>query len=201
MPEKNPKSATIWEEWKETEGRKDVKLYHYFERESGPFRSISELPDTEAEEILRRIRVEKPDIFLAKRPDDYVQKRRKFENILRNEFLKKGGSIERNTPHYLVVEEVPFFEKWYENTAWITVDTSELDLRTVSFTYGDSHPTFSGNVKDGKEYRNTLYTYDEILKIIDKYGLPQIWNPDFKYGPECYIEVQVWSDRGLEKWI
>ena len=178
-----------------------MKLYHYYERENGPFRSISELSDTEAEEILRRIRVEKPDIFLAKRPEDYVQKRRKFEGILRSEFLKKGGLAERNTPHYLVVEEVPFFEKWYEDTARIIVDTSELDLRTVSFTYGDSHPTFSGNVKDGKEYRNTLYTYDEILKIIDKYGLPQIWNPDFKYGPECYIEVQVWSDRGLERWL
>lgn len=41
----------------------------------------------------------------------------------------------------------------------------------------------------------------EKLKIIDKYGLPQIWNPDFKYGPECYIEVQIWTDRGLEKWL
>ena len=55
--------------------------------------------------------------------------------------------------------------------------------------------------RDGKEYRNRLYSYDEILKIIDKYGLPQIWNPDFKYGPECYIEVQIWTDRGLERWI
>ena len=52
-----------------------------------------------------------------------------------------------------------------------------------------------------KEYRNRLYNYDEILGIIDKYGLPQIWNPDFKYGPECYVEVQMWTDRGLEKWM
>ncbi|MBR5733878.1 MAG: hypothetical protein IKX80_10580 [Lachnospiraceae bacterium] len=176
-------------------------LYHYYERDNGPFRSISDLPDEEAEAVLQRIRSEKPDIFLAKRPDDYLIKRRRFEKILRDEFIKSGGAPERETPHYMVVEKCPFFEKWYEHTAWIEIDSSELDMSQVSFTYGDSHPTFSGNVKDGKEYRNRLYSYEEILGIIEKYGLPQIWNPDFKYGPECYVEVQVWTDRGLEKWL
>lgn len=176
-------------------------LYHYYEESRGPLRSISDLSDEEAESVLQRIRTEKPDIFLAKRPEDYVQKRRRFEGILRNEFIKMGGCPERNTPHYFVVEQCPFFEKMYEKTAWITVDTDELDMSQVSFTYGDSHPTFSGNTKDGKEYRNRLYNFEEIQEIIKKYGLPQIWNPDFKYGPECYVEVQVWTDRGLEKWL
>lgn len=178
-----------------------MKLYHYYEKDNGPFRSISDLPDKEAEEVLQQIRLEKPDIFLSKRPDDYLLKRRHFEEVLRNEFIKNGGKPERKTPHYMVVEEVPFFEKWYVNTAYIAIEASELDLKMLSFTYGDSHPTFSGKIKDGKEYRNRLYSYEEILKIIDKYGLPQIWNPDFKYGPECYIEVQIWTDRGLEKWL
>ena len=168
-----------------------MKLYHYYEKSNGPFRSISDLPDRDAEAVLQRIRTDHPDIFLAKRPEDYLQKRRRFEGILR----------ERETPHYMVVEACPFFEKWYEHTAWITADTDDLDLRTLSFTYGDSHPTFSGKIRDGKEYRNRLYTYDEILSVIDRYGLPQDWNPDFRYGPECYVEVQVWTDRGLEKWI
>ena len=178
-----------------------MKLYHYYEKSNGPFQSISDLPDRDAEAVLQRIRTDHPDIFLAKRPEDYLQKRRRFEGILREEFIKKGGLIERETPHYMVVEACPFFEKWYEHTAWITADTDDLDLRTLSFTYGDSHPTFSGKIRDGKEYRNRLYTYDEILSVIDRYGLPQDWNPDFRYGPECYVEVQVWTDRGLEKWI
>ena len=104
-------------------------------------------------------------------------------------------------PEISPIRNVLFFEKWYVNTAHIAVEASELDLKMLSFTYGDSHPTCSGKIKDGKEYRNRLYGYEEILKIIDKYGLPQIWNPDFKYGPECYIEVQIWTDRGLEKWL
>ena len=151
--------------------------------------------------VLRRIRKEKPDAFLSLRPEDYLAKRRHFEEILREEFLKKGGVILRETPHYMVVEACPFFEKWYGQTAHVEIDARQMDLRTVSFTYGDSHPTFSGKVKDGKEYRNRLYTYDEILGIIEKYGLPQVWNPDFRYGPECYVEAQVWSDVGLESWV
>ena len=79
------------------------------------------------------------------------------------------------------------------------VYSADLDLSTVSFTYGDSHPTFSNRVNDGKEYRKKLYTYDEILEIIKKYGLPQEWNPDGKYGPERYVEAHVWSDIGVIK--
>ena len=86
-------------------------LYHYYEEKNGPFRSISELSDAQAEEVLARIRAEKPDAFISKRPEDYVQKRRRFEKILLEEFRKKGGLIERETPHYLVVEACPFFEK------------------------------------------------------------------------------------------
>jgi hypothetical protein len=42
--------------------------------------------------------------------------------------------------------------------------------------------------------------YDEILGIINKYGLPQDWNDDGKFGPERYIEVQIWSDNPVNKY-
>lgn len=172
-------------------------ICHYYEKQNGPFRNLSELSDEEASRILDDIRKNKPECFPAKRPDDYMLKRRKYETVMRNEFLKMGGLIEREIPHYFVVDRVPFMEKWYEEAACVELPIEALDLRTVFFTYGDSHPTFSGNVKDGKEYRNRLYDYEGIQQMIEKYGLPQIWNPDFKLGPECYIEVQVWSDRGI----
>ena len=86
-----------------------MRFYHYFEKEKGPFKSISNLSDEDAESVLQRIREEKPDIFIAKRSDDYLLKRRRFEEMLRNEFIKNGGKPERNTPHYMVVGEVPFF--------------------------------------------------------------------------------------------
>lgn len=75
-------------------------------------------------------------------------------------------------------------------------------LRTVSFTYGDSHPTFSPWPRDDdwKEYRRQLYTYDEIPEVIDKYGLPQDWNDDGKFGPERYIEAHIWGDEVIDRY-
>ena len=123
-------------------------LYHYFDKKIGPFRNLSDLSEEEANQILLSIKETKPNSMCAKRQESYISDRRRFEGILREEFLKKGGKIERNVPHYLVVGKCPWLQSWYE----------------------------------------------EILKIIDKYGLPQDWNPDGKYGPERYVEVHVWSD-------
>ena len=60
-------------------------------------------------------------------------------------------------------------------------------------------PTF--NYDDGKEYRKKVYMYDELLEIIKKYGMPQEWNDDGKYGPERYIEAHIWSDKVIHKYV
>ncbi|MEK5417960.1 MULTISPECIES: hypothetical protein [Paenibacillus] len=51
--------------------------------------------------------------------------------------------------------------------------------------------------KDGKPYRNQVYTWDEIIDVIDKFGMPQEWNANGDKGPERYIEVQIWDDKPL----
>lgn len=176
-------------------------LYHYFERETGPFNNLSDLAEEEALKVLEAIKNSRPDSMCAKRSSEYVKARLYYENILRNEFRKKGGNIERNVPHYMTVGHSLWLSTWYDNCDYIKIPIEEFDISTLSFTYGDSHPTFSSKVKDGKEYRKKLYLYDEILQIIDKYGLPQDWNNDGKYGPERYIEVHVWSDSTIGKVI
>lgn len=174
-------------------------LYHYYYKDIGPFKNISELSEQEAYKIMLRIAAEKPGAFCNHRTPDYLGIRHYYEDILRNEFLKKGGLITRLVPHYMVIGECRFLQSWYENSAFIKIDIKEFDKRTLSFTYGDSHPTFSEKVNDGKEYRKKLYTYDEILTVIDIYGLPQDWNSEGLYGPERYIEVHVWSDEVLKR--
>lgn len=175
-------------------------LYHYYDKSVGPFKNISDLSDEDANSLLQDIRRTKPTSFCAQRSSDYMALRRHYETILRNEFVKKGGTILRNAPHYMVVEHSPWLASWYENGAFVKIPMEEFDLRTVSFTYGDSHPTFSDRVRDGKEYRGKLYTYEEILEIIAKYGLPQDWNDDGRFGPERYIEVHVWSDETIVRY-
>lgn len=101
----------------------------------------------------------------------------------------------------MVVEHSPWLSTWYENSSFIKIPIEKFDLRTISFTYGDSHLTFSDRVTDGKEYRKKLYTYDEILEVIAKYGLPQDWNGDGKFGPERYVEVHIWSDEVIGEYL
>ncbi|MBQ7926826.1 MAG: hypothetical protein IJ335_11115 [Lachnospiraceae bacterium] len=175
-------------------------LYHYYDASVGPFVNLAELPREEARALLENIKKTKPNTQCAQRHDKYVEYRHNCEQILRTEFAKKGGIMERTTPHYLVVEHSPWLSTWYENSAYVKIPIEEFDLRKVSFTYGDSMPTFSPTINDGKEYRKKLYTYEEILEIIEKYGLPQDWNDDGKYGPERYIEVHVWSDETINKY-
>ena len=176
-------------------------LYHFFDRRTGPFRSLTNIPPEEAKAVIEKIREERPDSLCARRDDQYVQKRRNCEAILRREFAAKGGLMEKDSPHYMVVEFSPWLSTWFEQSEYIRIPIEEFDLRTVSFTYGDSMPTFSDRCADGKEYRKKLYTYEEILKVIEKYGLPQEWNDDGKFGPERYIEAHVWSDMPVARYI
>ena len=179
---------------------KAMYLYHYFDKRSGAFRSLTAAEKEESESILERIKALRPDSMCAKRDKDYIEKRRRCEAILRREFIAKGGKAELTTPYYMVVEHSLWLSTWYEQCGIVKIPIEEFDVRTLSFTYGDSMPTFSPLVNDGKEYRRQLYTYDEITGIIEKYGLPQDWNDDGSHGPERYIEVHVWSDETIKRY-
>jgi hypothetical protein len=178
-----------------------MHLYHYFDKRTGPFKSLTTVSKEEAQKVMEQIKQERPNSQCASRHDKYVQYRHNCEAILRREFAAKGGIMEIETPHYMVVEHSPWLSTWFEQCDFLKIPVEEFDLRTVSFTYGDSMPTFSDSVNDGKEYRKKLYTYDEILQVIDKYGLPQDWNDDGAHGPERYIEVHVWSDETIKKYL
>ena len=178
-----------------------MDLYHYYDRTIGPFRNLSDLSVEEAGAVLARIRQEKPGSQSAGRDPLYVEHRRRCEDILRKEFARKGGRAERLAPHYLVVEHSPWLNTWYENGAFLRIPVEEFDKRTLSFTYGDSMPTFSPFIDDGKEYRKKLYSYEEILDIIERYGLPQSWNDDGRFGPERYVEVHGWSDEVIGRYL
>ena len=144
-----------------------MDLYHYFDSSIGAFKNLSDLSLEDANKVLQDISVTKPNVQSAKRQPDYMQARINYENILRTEFEKKGGIIKRKSPHYMVVEQSTWLSTWFENSSYIKIPIVEFDLRTVSFTYGDSHPTFSERVNDVKEFRKKLYTYEEILGIIE----------------------------------
>ena len=73
-----------------------MRLYHYYDASSRPFLNLSDLPAEDAEAVLTSIRVNKPNTFVAKRQPSYVEDRRRYEEILRTEFLQKGGILKPN---------------------------------------------------------------------------------------------------------
>lgn len=69
-------------------------LYHFYDRRTGPFKSLTKISPEEAKEVLQKIKEERPDSMCAARNDEYVEKRRNTEAILKREFAAKGGVIE-----------------------------------------------------------------------------------------------------------
>ncbi|MDR0898392.1 MAG: hypothetical protein LBN04_11130 [Oscillospiraceae bacterium] len=168
-------------------------LYHYYDAATGPFMNLSDLTPDEAEAVQAEL-ARQGKGFAAQRDAGYLARRRELEQLARRLFIAKGGRPVRNVPHYMVVGECPWLATWYADGRFVKIPIEAFDLRTVSFTYGDMFPTFSPQVADGAEYRGQVYTYEEILRVIAKYGLPQErWTGAF--GQAAYVEAQVWGDE------
>lgn len=180
-----------------------IYLYHYYDKSIGPFVSLSDIPVDEAKAVLEMIRQTKPGTMHAGNQPEYIDRRHRNEIKLKKLFVQKGGIVKRYAPHYMVVEHSPWLTTWHENSSYIKIPIREFDTRTISFTYGDMFPVFNTmhtHKMSDKEWHDTVYTYDEILKIIEKYGLPQEWNNDGQHGPSRYVEAHIWSDETINRY-
>ncbi|MBB3111861.1 hypothetical protein FHS18_003929 [Paenibacillus phyllosphaerae] len=173
-------------------------LFHYYDAATGPFRNLSDLSPTEAQQVMRDIRKQGKG-FASQRAEDYLEIRRRLESKAREMFLLKGGKPVRVAPHYMTVGECPWLLTWYENGQALRIPAPTFDPCSISFTYGDLFPTM--RVLDSKPYRGQVYTLREIKQVIDEFGLPQEWNYQGEQGPERYIEVQVWDDFPLASYL
>lgn len=173
-------------------------LYHYFERTHGPFRNLSGLSEEAADAISEQIRMQGKG-FASQRQPDYMRIRRELESQAREQFVAKGGRPRTTFPHYMTLSPCDWLETWYEDAGIIVIGVDTFASDAISFTYGDLFPTM--RYSDGKPYRKQVYTKDEIMEIIARYGLPQDWNPDGAKGPERYIEVQVWDEEIVKAYM
>lgn len=166
-------------------------IVHYYEAESGPFRSLSDLGSEEAEAILAKIRAEGV-VFASQRNAEYFSVRRMLEERVRQLFIAKGGKPKRLHPHYFVLGHCDWVKSWFRTGRAVEILLRNVDPQAISLTYGDSFPAM--RFQDGKPYRSQVYALAELPDLTERYGLPQIWNPEGRYGPERYIEAQVWDD-------
>jgi len=184
-------------------------LYHYFEKNGGPFRSLTALSFEEAAAIQRAKKAANPR-SVNPNIEWFLTRRYKMEKNAREKFIAQGGKPVNAAPIYCTLGPNKGMKTWFDDPAWVTIPVNEIDLDTVSFTYGDTFAVFNPALDTGEEYWGQVYRYDAIVKLIDKYGLPEDPPYDMKNWvfPRAkpinqylkYIEAHMWSGRALEKY-
>lgn len=173
-------------------------LYHYYPCSGQPFRNLSDLPPDAAERLLEQIR-QHGEGFASKRQPDYLTIRRELETRVRELFIAKGGQPVREHPNYMILGACDWLKSWYTEGCELSIPLERFAPEQVSFTYGDTFPAM--RFPDGKPYRQQVYTLAELPELVDRYGLPQDWNPNGTHGPDRYIEAQIWDDAPLHDWL
>lgn len=179
-------------------------LHHYFNSENGPFLSISDLPPDEALKAFHKM-----VRFLTERdggvynPDDtkweFVLNRHKLrrdlESEMRRRFIEKKGTAPREYPYYLILCPYDTKDKglyaFYENPDYISIPVEDLDMNTVSFTYGDSYVQYYHTY----EKPEIVYNYDEILEVVKENGW--VTKNENDWG---FVEAHLWSDEQILKY-
>lgn len=182
-------------------------LYHFYDKTRGPFLTVSDLPAEEAikeNKRVQRLRAEKEGReYDENEVDEYCwipEGRHRQEDRMRQIFVAKGGIAHRKYPYYMVFrnEDMSDEADFYDGNC-IKIPVEGFDMSTVSFTYGDSMQHADPGPFNDMPYKNQVYTYDEILIIINEYG----WikkSDDWNWSMPCYIEAQLWSDVPIERY-
>jgi len=185
----------------------DVKcLYHYYEKDQPPFRTLTALPFEEAKMVLCAGLNEKTKFDV----DHFLELRYNRDKILRDAFVAIGGQPIRTAPVYFTLGPNKGMKTWFNEPAFVKIPFHEFDYNTVSFTYGDSLAVFNPTLNTGEEWWGKVFFYNEMVKLIDKYGLPEdppyhmnkCIFPKDKHINDClkFVEAHVWDDTVLDKY-
>ena len=187
-------------------------LYHYYEKGQPPFRTLTSLPFDEAKTIMYA-GLQKKTMFNDLKPawvDNFLNLRYGSDKTLRENFIDIGGKPVRTAPVYFTLGANEGMKTWFDQPEWIKIPVSEFAPNTVSFTYGDSFAVFNTSLDTGEEWWGKVFHYEDMMKLIDKYGLPE--DPPYHMGKrifpkgkhinQClkFVEAHVWSDDVLNKY-
>lgn len=183
-----------------------MNLYHYFEKDTGPFLTLSDLPEEEATKRQNRLKTANNVYSRRDHDGNYLHFRRIVEQRVRAAFLEKSGKPDRQTPVYGMLGEShlgnhPSYAEWYRCPEYIEIPVEDWMQCAVSFTYGDSFIVNHPEHHDQLSYAGRVFTYAEILSMVERQGWPQASiNEDSPFWMPRYIEAQIWSDELLRRY-
>ena len=171
---------------------------HYY---SGlPFRTLTELTE---EQCLTVIAGMGPQENLPRRlkSDFYFRERRRYEGLMREQFLGKGGRPKRRVPHYAILGESEIWAKIRPSA--IRVPLASIPETAISFTYTDSFANYvdkdlDGNLIPRKQPYEMLYRREELPLLFERWGWPgDRWKTEPDWAHDLYVEAQIWDDEPL----
>lgn len=180
-------------------------LTHYYHQNDLPFQSLSSLTDQEALGVISGLDDRAGAVYHRfKDPVKYLQQRRKTENWVRQEFIKKGGQPVLAYPHYFVVERALWIEEGFDGYSdKVQLPISSFRSEQVSFTYPDSMVSYwlqsqSEQAFYRPEYHGQVFTLSEISQVIKEFGIPDTeWQTEKLRKHDLFIEAQVWASISI----
>ena len=184
-------------------------LTHYYVKEIGPFRSLSELSDEAAIKIMEERCDDSPYGTRFKDPARYLKNRKETENWVRMGFIAKGGKPQASYPIPMVLGS----SKWLDKNGpergggtKIRIPLSIFTEHDISFTYPDSMISRWFGLEKPTEYylpdlHGKIFTLMEIRALVNLKGLPEDgWQSNLPRDFAPYIEAQVWRHEPLMKY-
>lgn len=179
-------------------------ITHYYEAGVGPFRNLSDLPDSKAKFVLACLRKERKGL-ISKRPLNYMALRRETEERLYSLFVSKGGIPKRKSPHYFCLGECDGIQThWYKDGRGMKIHLSRINPEAISFTYSDSMLSLLwvqrlSNRPLMKKYHGQVFTLQEIGNVIEEFGWPRSNEFEGNNYIDEMIEAQLWDDEPIER--
>jgi len=175
--------------------------HYYVER---PFLSITMLDSDERSRVLAEIATRR-ELKRRLRTAFYFEERLRFELLMRDQFVAKGGRPQLERPHYAILGES---DVWAEiTTCALRIPIASFSPDFISFTYTDSWVAYidrdlSGNHLPRKAQYGTVYTVDELPDLFARYGWPgDRWKTEPEWEHDVYVEAQIWSIEALSEYL
>jgi hypothetical protein len=177
-------------------------ITHNFDPLRGPFRNICNLPEAEAQKILDEINAS------GKRRirENYLRRRMRTETWLLAERKKKLGPPRMERPIYFFLGNMADGADASRPRS-VVIPVTAFPADVLTFTYPDSMSSFPIGTREDraiyrKPYHGQVFTLEEIRSVISEFGMPdERWKSEETMRFEKFVEVQVWDDRPLRRFL
>jgi hypothetical protein len=168
---------------------------HYYHHR--PFQTLTRLGPDELSKVLDLLSV-RGRLPQRLRSDFYFEQRRRYESLMYDQFVAKGGQPKSRAPVYAVLGEAASWSRICPRSVRIPLTAIPPDH--ISFTYTDSWGTYvdrdlAGNPIPRKPMDGMLYRMEELDELFRAYGWPGDLSktPD-ELGYDPYVEAQIWIE-------